>query len=94
MWVGQEKIAAIGVKISQGVAYHGFALNVNTDLSYFRHIVPCGIADRDVTSMARLLGEDVDMEAVQYSAAYQFGRAMGFRMAEGDGAAITTEKTG
>jgi lipoate-protein ligase B len=82
VWVGDAKIAAIGVKISRGVAYHGFALNVNTDLSYFDYIVPCGICDRSVTSMARLLGEAVDLEMAQYSLVYQFGQGMGFRMVE------------
>jgi lipoate-protein ligase B len=89
VWVGDAKIAAIGVKISRGVAYHGFAINVNTDLSYFDHIVPCGITDRKVTSLARLLGEPVDLEAVQYSVAYQFGRGMDFRMVEADEERVT-----
>jgi lipoyl(octanoyl) transferase len=84
VWAGDAKIAAIGVKISRGVAYHGFAINVNTDLSYFDHIVPCGITDRKVTSMAQLLGKPVDPEAVQYSVAYQFGRGMGFRTVEAE----------
>lgn len=82
VWVGESKIAAIGVKVSRGVAYHGFALNVNTDLTYFQGIVPCGISDREVTSMARVLGGEMDLEAVRYSVAYQFGRCMGFKMAE------------
>mgnify|MGYP000710542675 FL=1 len=82
VWVDGAKIAAIGVKISRGVAYHGFAINVTTDLSYYSHIVPCGIADRPVTSMAEVLGEDVDMGMAQYSLAYQFGIGMGFRMVE------------
>lgn len=90
VWAGDAKIAAIGVKISRGVAYHGFAINVNTNLSYFDHIVPCGITDRKVTSMARLLGEPVDIEAAQYSVAYQLGRGMNFRMAEADEAANRT----
>jgi lipoate-protein ligase B len=85
VWASGAKIAAIGVKISRGVAYHGFAINVNTDLSYFDHIVPCGITDRKVTSMACLLGEPVDPEAAQYSVAYQFDRGMGFRMVEAGG---------
>ena len=84
VWVGGAKIAAIGVKISRGVAYHGFAINVTTDLSYYSHIVPCGIADRPVTSMAEVLGEDVDMGMTQYSLAYQFGKGMGFRMVEAE----------
>ena len=84
VWVDGAKIAAIGVKISRGVAYHGFAINVTTDLSYYSHIVPCGIADRPVTSMAKVLGEDVDMEMAQYSLAYQFGKGMGFRMVEAE----------
>lgn len=59
VWVGQEKIAAIGVHISRWVTWHGFALNLNTDLSYFDHIIPCGIPDKSVTSVARLLGRPV-----------------------------------
>ena len=82
VWTANGKVAAIGVKISRGVAFHGFALNVNTDLSWYRHIVPCGIADRPVTSVAALLGASVDPEAVRYSVVYRFGRAMGMRMVE------------
>ena len=87
VWSGEAKIAAIGVKISRGVAYHGFAINVTTDLSYYDYIVPCGITDRPVTSMTQVLGETVDIEAVEYSLAYHFGKAMGFRMVEADGEA-------
>ena len=84
VWAGGGKIASIGVKVSRGVSYHGLALNVNTDLSYFGHIIPCGLHDLEVTSMARLLGQDVDIETVKYSLAYRFGRQMGFRMVEAD----------
>ena len=56
VWVGDEKIAAIGVRVARGRTRHGFALNVDPDLSMFDHIVPCGIRDRGVTSMARVLG--------------------------------------
>lgn len=84
VWAEGAKVAAIGVKISRGVAYHGLSINVNTDLSYYDHIVPCGIDDRPVTSMAQLLGQPVDMAEVQYSFVYHFGRAMGFKMEETD----------
>ncbi len=82
VWVGEAKVAAIGVKISRGVAYHGFSLNVNTDLSYYDHIVPCGITDRDVTSLEKLLARPVEMELVRNGLAYRFGQHMGFRMKE------------
>lgn len=82
VWTSNGKIAAIGVKISRGIAFHGFAINVNTDLSYYRHIVPCGITDRPVTSMAAEQGEEADPEAVRYSLVYRFGQAMGLRMTQ------------
>jgi lipoyl synthase len=75
VWVGDEKIAAIGVRVSRGRTRHGFALNVDPDLSMFDHIVPCGIRDRGVTSMARLLGRPVEMRAVVDSVVARFAEA-------------------
>ena len=83
VWTEQGKIAAIGVKISRGIAFHGLALNVNTDLAYYQNIIPCGIADRPVTSMSAILGPPVDMELVRYGLVYQFGREFGWRMEDG-----------
>lgn len=65
VWVGDEKIAAQGVRISRWVTMHGFALNVNTDLSFYDGIIPCGIFDHGVTSIEQLLGEKQDMETVK-----------------------------
>ena len=69
---GRRKIAAIGVKIAGGVAYHGFAINIDPDLTMFDGIIPCGITDRAVTSVAAELGRAVDMDEVVESVARAF----------------------
>ncbi len=64
VWVGFDKITAIGVAVKKWVTMHGFAFNVNTDLDHFKWIIPCGLGDRGVTSLGRILGKRLDMEAV------------------------------
>ena len=73
----ERKIAAIGIKVSRGVTMHGFALNVNTDLSYFEHIVPCGIEDKAVTSMEKELGKKVSLDDVMKEFKHQFSTVLG-----------------
>ncbi len=80
VWAGDSKIAAIGVRISRGVTSHGFALNVDPDLTYFSHIVPCGLSDVTVTSMARELGDAPEMGRVIDSITAAFGRLFDVEM--------------
>ena len=79
VWVGGEKLAAIGVRIARWVTSHGFALNVSTELDHFNLIVPCGISDRGVTSLARLLGRGVDMEEVDEAVAQCFQQVFNYQ---------------
>jgi lipoyl(octanoyl) transferase len=76
----EAKIAAIGVHISRSVTSHGFALNVNTDLSYFNLIVPCGIAAKAVTSMEKELGRELDLNEVAQAVSRNFGSVFGSEM--------------
>lgn len=66
IWIDDRKIAAVGLAVSCGITYHGLALNVNPDLSYFRRIIPCGLQWADVTSMAKELGKEQSTERVKY----------------------------
>ena len=81
VWTESEtKIAAIGVHISRSVTSHGFALNVNTDLSYFNLIVPCGIMAKPVTSMHEELGRELDLSEVAQSVSRNFGSVFASQM--------------
>jgi lipoyl(octanoyl) transferase len=73
IWVGDRKLGALGVRIARWVTSHGFALNVSTELSNFARIVPCGIADKGVTSLEELSGRRIPLSDVAESAARNFG---------------------
>jgi lipoyl(octanoyl) transferase len=84
VWVeGSRKLAAIGVRVKRGVTTHGLALNVNTNLRWFDEMVPCGIRDKGVTSLAAELGHPVEMEAVERSLAAALAATFGLRLADG-----------
>jgi len=77
VWVGNDKLTAMGVHLSRWVTSHGFAMNVNTDLSFFEWIVPCGLQGKGVTSLAKLLGHPVEMEGVSERVVEHFGAVFG-----------------
>jgi lipoyl(octanoyl) transferase len=79
-WVGDRKIGAIGVRVEKWVTSHGFALNATTDLSGFDLIIPCGLQGKGVTSIAREIGRDVDLDELRRSVAAIFGKVFGRRM--------------
>jgi lipoic acid synthetase len=82
VWVGDEKVAAIGVKVAGGRTRHGFALNVDPDLAMFDHIVPCGITDMGVTSLARVLGSAPDLRAIVDAIIGSFASRFGYEVVE------------
>ncbi len=88
VWVGEAKVAAIGVAIRGGVSFHGFALNVAPDLRWYDAIVPCGLADASVTSMAALLGEAPPLGAVVEGMRAAFERRFASRLVEVDAAPL------
>jgi len=82
VWVGggTKKLASIGVAVTNWVTYHGFALNVSTDLGYFRMIRPCGLDPETMTSMERLTGAPVEMASVKREAARRFSEVFGVEL--------------
>lgn len=95
VWIGDEKIAALGVRISRWVTMHGFAFNVNTDLSHFAGIIPCGIFHKGITSLEKKLGRPAGMEAVKKIVLQSFQNVFGFseaRTATADLETVDREK--
>ena len=80
VWVGNHKLVAMGIHVSRWVTSHGFAFNVSTDLGYFEAIVPCGLRDRGVTSLEKLLGRTVPMDDAADRVVEHFGRVFGLEM--------------
>ena len=78
VWVGDQKIAAIGVRVRRNRTLHGFALNVTPDLDMFRHIVPCGLRDREITSVARCLSGAVDYDKIVNDLVRHFVEVFGY----------------
>jgi lipoyl(octanoyl) transferase len=78
VWIGSRKIAAIGIKVSRWITMHGFAFNINTDLSLFNGIIPCGINDKEVTSLQRETGTHQDIGAVKEILKEKFIKEFGY----------------
>lgn len=84
VWVNEQKICAMGIRCSRWVTMHGFALNVNTDLSYFNHIVPCGITDKEVTSLQDLLERKINPAEVKMHLLKHFREVFGVTISKVD----------
>lgn len=84
VWVDGEKICSIGIRVSRGVTAHGFALNVNTDLRHFEYINPCGLSGKVMTSISKVLGYRVDVEAVIRPLLDSFSAIFGLRIERED----------
>ncbi len=78
VWIGDRKITAIGIKISHWISMHGFAFNVNTDLNLFNGIIPCGINDKEVTSLQKELKKEIDINEVKEKVVNHFKNVFGY----------------
>jgi lipoyl(octanoyl) transferase len=85
VWAGDRKVCAIGVRVSRSVTFHGFALNCTTDLSRYNAIVPCGLADRGVTSLSAIAGREITVEEALPTVARRFGEVFGSRLTRPSG---------
>ncbi|MEM1093466.1 MAG: lipoyl(octanoyl) transferase LipB [Bacteroidota bacterium] len=96
VWVGpdargdERKICAIGIRCSRWVTMHGFAFNINTDLDYFEYIVPCGISDRGVTSLAAEVGHPIDEQQARARIAHHLAEVFGARLVHDERTALAT----
>lgn len=81
VWIGEEKVCAIGIKVRRWTSMHGIALNVDTDLAPFTSIIPCGIKSHGVTSMARVAQDSVDIEQVKRTLVHNFEKVFSVRIA-------------
>jgi len=80
VWVGNEKITAIGLAVKKGVTMHGFAFNVNTNLDHFQYIIPCGIRDKGVTTMEKLLGKPQDLSYMNQQIIKEFVKVYDYQV--------------
>ncbi len=84
VWVGEEKVCALGLRISGEVSMHGFALNVNTNLKYFTYIIPCGITGVSITSVSKLLGHEIEIGEIQESLLRHFSQVFKLTLEYGE----------
>ena len=84
IWIGDKKIAAIGIAVSRCITFHGLALNVNTDLDYFKRIIPCGLSWADVTSMAREIGTEQNLTEARERFLLNFADIFGYQAVRED----------
>ena len=82
VWIDDRKIAAIGIKVSRWVTMHGFAFNVNTDLSLFSGIIPCGISDKSVTSLSKEVNTKIEIENVKFLLLKHFNEVFEYNSVE------------